>query len=249
VSSLEIAPSWAPPGPAELAARRVLHLVGHVAARSLRGLVASEAAGALERARDLQQGLAQLVTLHGIQTSVEGALPDRPSILVCNHLSYLDPVILGALVPCAPIAKQELAGWPGLGPAARRHGVIFVRRGDPWSGARALLQAARALREGASVLAFPEGTTTRGDVVLRFRWGVFGLARRLGVPIAPVRLDFDDPALAWVGGQYFLPHYLRTAARPAFRARVRFLPPLHPEPHDEPRLLAAETRQIISRAR
>jgi 1-acyl-sn-glycerol-3-phosphate acyltransferase len=220
-----------------------------VATSSLRGLVGTASADALERARGLQGQLRQLTAIHGIQVAVEGAPPERPAVVVCNHLSYLDPVILGSLLPCAPIAKEELADWPGFGPAARRSGVIFVRRGDPWSGARALLKATRALRQGVSVLAFPEGTTTAGEMVLRFRWGVFGLARRLGVPVVPVRLDFDDPRLAWVGGQLFLPHYLRTAARPASRARVRFLDPIFPSPCDEPRLLAAHARQLIHRAR
>ncbi|MCS6898500.1 MAG: lysophospholipid acyltransferase family protein [Myxococcales bacterium] len=240
--------SWAPPHPGVLVLHRALRLAGQIAAGSLRGFVSAHA-DALGRARSLQEQLRKLMEIHGIQTSVEGVPPDGPSVVVCNHLSYLDPVIVGSLLPCAPIAKEELGGWPGFGSAARSFGVIFVRRGDPWSGARALLRAARVLRQGVSVLAFPEGTTTSGEVVLRFRWGVFGLARRLGVPVVPVRLDFEDTTLAWVGRQLFLPHYLRTAARPTSRVRVRFLDPMFPRPHDEPRLLAAHARQLIFRAR
>src|SRR5688572_6093172 len=64
---------------------------------------------------------------HNFQIVVEGQPPPGPYVLVTNHLSYLDPIVLCALSPHAPIAKAEVDGWPLFGAAGRAHGAIFVR--------------------------------------------------------------------------------------------------------------------------
>jgi 1-acyl-sn-glycerol-3-phosphate acyltransferase len=127
------------------------------------------------------------------------------------------------------VGKREIANWPVLGTHLRDLGVMFVQRDDPFSGANVLRQAARALAAGVAVLNFPEGTTTTGETVLPFRRGIFGLAMRLQVPIVPVRIDFADRELAWVGDATLLPHYVATAARKTIRVRVRYGPPLLPD--------------------
>jgi 1-acyl-sn-glycerol-3-phosphate acyltransferase len=167
------------------------------------------------RAERLRGALAEVGGVHDLAIAVRGAWPDRPAVLVANHVSYLDPLAIASQLPCAPIAKGEVAGWPIIGAAARALGVSFVDRSSAHSGARALRRSLAALRAGACVLNFPEGTTTDGTRVLPFRRGVFGLARIAGVPIVPVALRYASADLAWYGGATFLPHYLRTAARRA----------------------------------
>lgn len=167
------------------------------------------------RAVRLHATLAELVELHGLRVAVRGAWLDTPAIYVANHVGYLDPIVIGAQRGCAVIAKGELERWPVIGPACRHVGVIFVDRADPLSGARALRRALAALRAGVPVLNFPEGTTTDGDRLLPFRRGIFGAARIAGVPVVPIAIRCASPSLTWTGGQTFLPHYLKTAARRA----------------------------------
>jgi 1-acyl-sn-glycerol-3-phosphate acyltransferase len=169
--------------------------------------------GAPERADRLREALDEIARIHEFQIGVTGAWPITPAIFVANHVSYLDPVAIGARVPIAPIAKGEVAAWPVIGTAARSLGVTFVNRRCAWSGARALLRARAALCAGVSILNFPEGTTTDGTRLLPFHRGIFGLARALDVPVVPIALRYCSPDLAWVGGDTFLPHYLRTASR------------------------------------
>ena len=157
------------------------------------------------RSRALRDVLAELCRVHRIEIDVEGTLPDGPAVLVANHRSYLDPLVIAALSACAPIAKQEVAGWPVVGAGARALGVLFVRRDDPWSGARVLRDALRSLEDGVPVLCFPEGTTTTAQHPLPFHRGVFGVARLAGVPIVPIALGYADPAACWVGDDDFLP--------------------------------------------
>ena len=182
------------------------------------------------RAQQLHAALAELVAGHGFRISVSGRWPRTPSILVANHLSYLDPILIGACLPLAPVAKAEVGPWPFIGPAARNLGAIFVDRADPHSGAAALRCAAKALDAGVHVLIFPEGTTTAGDVPLPFHLGAFGLAALCRVPVVPVAIRYASPELAWTGGATFLPHYLRTAARQDTGVRLQVGAPLSPRP-------------------
>jgi 1-acyl-sn-glycerol-3-phosphate acyltransferase len=163
----------------------------------------SEALEQAEALRELCRGLCQL---HGIEVEVCGQLPDRPAVIVANHLGYIDPLVLCSLLPCSPIAKSEISSWPIIGALLRRRNVSFVRRGSAQSGARVLKRCLGSLRAGVSVLNFPEGTTSRGGL-LPFQMGAFWLARRTGLPILPVGMDFESLAMCWVGDDAFLPHY------------------------------------------
>ena len=78
-----------------------------------------------------------IVKTHGIDVELQGyGLPeeDETSILVSNHLGYLDPIILASLVKCRPIAKASLTNWPGIGYALKRMGLLFYERGSIISG-------------------------------------------------------------------------------------------------------------------
>ena len=156
---------------------------------------------------------------------VRGArIPAEPCVVVANHLSYIDPLAIVSLVPSVPIAKTEVRGWPLIGELMNQLGVLFVQREDPYSGAQVLRDSMVALRRGLSVLAFPEGTTTTGEV-LPFRRGMFGVAQHTGAPIVPIALRYESEELCWVGNDPFLPHYLRTTARSRTRLEVTICPP------------------------
>jgi lyso-ornithine lipid O-acyltransferase len=183
--------------------------------------------------------------LHGIDLRVEGDRPRGPALLVANHIGYFDPIVIGALAKCVSVAKEELRSWPVVGWRLRELGVLFVDRADPWSGALALRAMLRAFHLGMSVLIFPEGTTTDGTAVLPFRRGAFGAARIAGVPIVPVRVDYDDPRIAWTGNATFLPHYLAMLSRGQVRARVAFGRAIPAHVDRSPRELANAARDAI----
>ncbi len=201
--------------------------------------------GARERALVLRDAARRVLELHGIEVAADGALPFGPVILAANHVSWLDPLVVASLLPCAPVSKLDVASWPVIGTIARELGVVFVCRSDPASGARALVSAAETLAHGVSVLNFPEGTTTDGRDVLPFRPGMFGLALRARVPIVPVALAYDPPSLAWVGDATFLPHYLTVASRRRARAVVRLGTPVVPAARDRARDLAQAVREEV----
>jgi len=200
-----------------------------------------------ERAGALSILSARVLDEFGLTIERSGPVPRGPCVLVSNHLSWFDPLVVAACVPVTAIAKHEVSAWPWVGERARALGIIFVDRASVTSGVRGLLAARRALEAGLCVLNFPEGTTTRGDSVLPFRRGLFGLARLLDVPVVPVRLDVD-PSLSWVGDEPLLPHLWRVASQSRPVVRLRFDAPLPPSPDaQEPDEARAErARQRIA---
>lgn len=185
--------------------------------------------GRLERVRMMRDLLARVTALHGVEVTVTGTLPAGAALLACNHLSWLDPLVVGGLLPCVPISKDAVAAWPVIGAMAKQLGVLFVERGNGRSGMRVLRGAVRALEDGIAVLNFPEGTTSRGEGVLPFHPGLLWMARVAEVPIIPISISYDRPELAWVGDDAFLPHYLRFAGGARAHASVRVGDPIRAE--------------------
>jgi 1-acyl-sn-glycerol-3-phosphate acyltransferase len=200
-----------------------------------------------ERAFALHQLCAEICRAHAFEVHTEGAAPEGGAVLVANHLSYLDPLMVAARKPLSLIGKLEVERWPMIGEVARAHGVLFIDRGNAHAGAVVLRRALRVLAAGIPVLNFPEGTTTDGDAMLPFKRGVFGLARLAKVPVVPVAIWFEAPALHWVGDALFLPHYLRTAARPRTIVHVRYGEPLDAPPGVRPELVAAAAHARLTR--
>jgi 1-acyl-sn-glycerol-3-phosphate acyltransferase len=207
-------------------------------------------AGARQTARDFaaraHRVAGTILDRHGVVVVSSGSHGGGPALVVANHVSYLDPIVVASVLPCIAVAKGETRGWPLVGRGLEALGVVFVRRGDAYSGAIALRRAMRALRQGTSVLNFPEGTTTDGRSVEPFRRGAFGLARLAGVPLVPATIAYDDPRIAWYGGAAFLPHYVQVARTRRTVARVRFGEPVMPGEHDDPAELAERVRAGIA---
>ncbi|MFW5925153.1 MAG: lysophospholipid acyltransferase family protein [Myxococcota bacterium] len=198
-----------------------------------------------QSARMMRWASQNICSLHGIEVVLEGQVPAGPAVLVSNHVSYVDPVAILSQAPAGVVAKQELGTWPVIGSAVRGLGVLLVDRRCAHSGAHVLLQARQMLAAGGSVLAFPEGTTTLGERLLPFRRGFFGMARIMSAPVVPVALRYESADACWARGQAFLPHYLRSAARPHTRVHMRVDAPIEPHSVDSASALADATRRRI----
>jgi 1-acyl-sn-glycerol-3-phosphate acyltransferase len=197
-------------------------------------------------AKQLRMCAASALDVHGVEVRFDGELPASPSVIVANHRSWLDPLVLLALAPAAPIAKAEVARWPLVGPLASSLGTIFVERNNAASGARALRNALAVLYAGVSVVGFPEGTTTTGAPI-EFRRGLFGLARIARVPLVPVAICGDE-ALSWVGDDALAPHWMSLCAQRSHVVRVHFCPPIQVDTNVDACAedLAAVARAVIT---
>jgi 1-acyl-sn-glycerol-3-phosphate acyltransferase len=146
----------------------------------------------LSRRRALVRGLARAaLRLAGMRLQVHGLerLP-QPCIVVANHSSYLDGVVLCATLPAqfSFVIKREMAAVPLAGTLLRRIGAEFVERGNRARGARDARRLMRQAEIGQALVFFPEGTFGT-DVGLRhFHIGAFAAAVRANLPLLPVAI-------------------------------------------------------------
>lgn len=172
---------------------------------------------------------------------VEGRerLPWRgPAVLVANHLSLLDILVLYALFrPFKWVSKAELFRVPIVGWNMVINDYVRVWRGDPESVRKMLDHCRRHLARGSPVLMFPEGTRSRDGKLQRFKDGAFRLALDVGCPVYPIAISGTYEALPKTG-------LLRL--RP-MRARVRVLDPISPADHPSVAALREAARDAIAR--
>jgi len=133
------------------------------------------------------------LALNNTSVELRGAeyLPGGPFILMSNHQSNFDILSLIATIPRRIywIAKKELFDIPIFGYSMRRGGYIPLDRSDGRKALKSMENAASIIRQGSSVVMFPEGTRTCDGQLLPFKRGGFMLAVRAGVPVIPVTIN------------------------------------------------------------
>lgn len=169
-------------------------------------------------ARRLLQALGAGPDVSGLRN-----LPPTACVIVANHASYVDGLLLKAVLPprFSFVIKREARGMPIAGLMLARLGSQFVDRGDGYAGARDARRILRAAADGQAMGFFPEGTFIPQTGLQAFRLGAFLTAARAGLPVVPVVITGTRgllPSGAW-------------RPRPA-RLTVRILKPIAPQGHD-----------------
>lgn len=163
----------------------------------------------------------------GIEVEYAGP-PPRRGLLVSNHLSYLDILVLAAAQPVVFVAKSEIRGWPVVGWLTRCAGTVFVQREHRRDVARVIAQLPPIVHQRAVVVFFPEGTCTDGRTILPFFSSLLAPAVRNQWPVTPAWISYAiadgvaaEEACYW-GGMTFGPHLLNLLSKRRVRARVVF---------------------------
>jgi 1-acyl-sn-glycerol-3-phosphate acyltransferase len=134
----------------------------------------------------------QILTILAIEleASPTDALPG--SLIVANHISWLDIFAINALRPASFIAKTEIRQWPFIGWLAARHDTVFLRRGSRGHARMVNAEIDALLNDGRDAVIFPEGTTTDGTILLGFHAALLQPAIETGRPILPLALSYHD---------------------------------------------------------
>jgi len=143
------------------------------------------------RARELHRLSRALLDVLGVRVEVTGEVPMGAGIVVSNHVSFADILVISAVRPVVFVAKSEVAAWPMVGRVARASGTLFIDRGRRADVVRVNDAVRLALEAGMLVVLFPEGTSSCGTSVLPFRSSLLQPAIECGFPVVP----------AWVGYQ------------------------------------------------
>jgi len=181
--------------------RMLVHLLHGMAVMALR----FPGGDAAERQRHIQWWSAKLVRMAGLELRVSGAARPGATLLVANHVSWLDIAAVHAVAPQARfVSKADVLAWPLLGWLIRNAGTLFIERERKRDALRVLHQVAEALRAGDTVAVFPEGTTGDGASLLPFHANLLQSAIVSGVPVQGVALRYSDPAHRFSPAAQFL---------------------------------------------
>lgn len=186
----------------------------------------------------------------GVKVMVHGSPAEEPCVLVANHISWLDILVLATQSDAGFVAKAEVGEWPVLGWMFRAGGTEFVRRGSHDSVAQLLQRMTERLKQGETLTVFPEGTSHNRVLPARFRPRLLQAAVDAGAHVQPVAIYYGaDPDMlervAFVGEDTFLNHLWRLLGGDPVLAEVTYLPPLASVTGDS-RLLADEAWRAVS---
>jgi lyso-ornithine lipid O-acyltransferase len=185
-----------------------------------------------------------LLAVFGVEQHWASALPPpraRARLVVANHRSPLDILLMLEHFGGSVLARHDLERWPVMGRAATYGGTIYVNRQDPKSGVRAIREIRKRLQAGGTVVVFPEGTTHAGDLVHPFLGGAFSAVTGLDAELLPVGIAYD-PGAEFVDPT-FVAHLRRVARRPKTRVALCAGEPVRVT--DDRRAMATQLRHAV----
>jgi len=194
----------------------------------------------------------------GLRLSVRGKPMHQRGAVVANHASWLDIFTLNAGQRAYFVAKAEVANWPLIGFIARSTGVVFIERKASDAARQKDLFLSR-ISQGDKLLFFPEGTSTDGLRVLKFRSSLFaaffekGLREILWIqPVAVVyhAPDGEDPRFyGWWGEMDFIPHFIHIlGSRKQGRVTIHFAEPIRVAEVENRKILAQKCETAVREA-
>jgi 1-acyl-sn-glycerol-3-phosphate acyltransferase len=193
-----------------------------------------------------------VVRASGVRVRIVGTAPPSGGLLlVANHISWLDIPLLAAVRPARMLAKADIRAWPVAGALLARSGVLFIERDRIRALPETVARVADALRGGAAVVAFPEGSTWCGRAQGRFRRAVFQAALDADVPVQPVRVRYRfteggaSTAPAYVGDDSLLASVWRVVSAREVVAEVDVRSAIAPAGHLDRRALAEAAQTAV----
>ncbi|OZG70659.1 1-acyl-sn-glycerol-3-phosphate acyltransferase [Hahella sp. CCB-MM4] len=147
-----------------------------------------------------------------------GELEASSTMIIANHISWLDIPVLGAMKPLHFLSKAEVREWPLIGFLAEQAGTLFIKRGGG-QVAKVQEEIEDILSQEKTVLIFPEGTTTDGQTVKKFHPRLFKAAQATCRNVQPVTLHYrregtPDSLAPFIGDDEFFSHLIRLLKAP-----------------------------------
>jgi lyso-ornithine lipid O-acyltransferase len=191
---------------------------------------------------------------------------DTPSLVLANHCSWIDILVLGSLRPLSFVAKSEVAGWPGVGFLARMQRTIFIERENKRATGGVAAMMARRLSRGELIVLFAEGTTSDGNRVLPFRASLVGAAKMAlmdhsldHIALQPLTIAYtrrnglpvtrrDRPELCWYGDMELAPHLVGVLQGGPIDVAVHWGEPIPFDAHTDRKRAAITARETVRAA-
>ena len=182
----------------------------------------------------------------------------KACLIACNHVSWMDIIVLSALTPLSFIAKKEVNSWPGLGLLARLQRTVFIDRDRRQSTGSSRDEIQERLKAGETLVLFAEGTSSDGFRVLAFKSAYFAAAESADVVVQPVTLVYRGhwgvpmmrrrrPFFAWYGDMDMGPHLWQALAQGPIEVDVICHKPLTLAEAGNRKALARQAEEAVRR--
>lgn len=187
----------------------------------------------------------------GLNVHVRGSACRGASVLVSNHISWLDIVAIASTIPVTFVSKSDLQRWPIVGRLAQMSGTIFIKRGSLFAVHKTLGHLKEIIELGRTAVFFPEGTTTRGESVNRFNSGLFESVCIASCQLQPLAIryfnqDLPDREFApYVDDDHFIRHLWKLLVNGELNVTLDFLDAVEAKNHSRQQL-AQYCQQRIS---
>lgn len=209
---------------------RAARVAVHIGSGFVRILVRFPRLSQTQRDLRVQAWASAMVQILGIELCIRGPVPvNGPLLLVANHISWLDILVLHAAHHCRFVSKADVGRWPLLGVLATGAGTLYIQRESRRDALRVVHHMAKALQEGDILAVFPEGTTGDGHGLLPFHANLIQAAIAANAPVQPVALRYVDSAtgansqaISYVGDETLMGSLWRTLCASQVRADVAF---------------------------
>jgi 1-acyl-sn-glycerol-3-phosphate acyltransferase len=166
--------------------------------------------------------------------------PDSNFLIVSNHLSYLDVIILAAKFPSCFVTSKEVQASLFLGQLSSLAGCLFVDRKYKYNLKEEILELRTALNYGLNVIVFPEATSTNGEEILRFRRPLFEAAIATQKQILPITINYQSiesqkidrlnrDIVCWYGDMTFFDHFMKVLDQKEINVEINVSEPFFPE--------------------
>ncbi|MCW5651596.1 MAG: 1-acyl-sn-glycerol-3-phosphate acyltransferase [Ramlibacter sp.] len=182
-----------------------------------------------ERDARVQAWAARMLSVLGVELRVVGEPPVAgPVLLVANHISWLDILVMHAARHCRFVSKSDVRHWPLIGTLATGAGTLYIERASRRDAMRVVHVMATSLQAGDILAIFPEGTTSDGVSLLPFHANLIQAAISAGAPTLPVGLKFVDGsgqaslAPCYIGDDTLVGSIWRTLTTPGIVAVVHY---------------------------
>ncbi|MGY6709074.1 MAG: lysophospholipid acyltransferase family protein [Rhizobiaceae bacterium] len=187
----------------------------------------------------------------------------RPLLLVSNHVSWTDVMVIGSVADVHFIARGDMAHWPVMGTVGRLRRTVFIERGSRRRSAEQTAEIAEFLRRGDVLVLFAEGTTGDGSTILPFKTSLFAAlyaedASRPFATVQPVSVSYlrshgvplgrlVRTRYAWIGDQTLAPHLFMLLKGGAVDVEIVFGEPISPDEAGDRKTLARNAEAAIRR--
>ena len=184
-----------------------------------------------------------------LQLSVAGDITRQPCLVVSNHISWLDIIVIGSHIPVHFLSKAEVRQWPIIGWLAACTGTLFIQRGSGESATMANT-IANTISSGDSVLVFPEATSTDGKELKRFFPNMFAAVSKTNVPVQPLALEYTEhkqrsTSAPFINDNTFFRHLLLILKNDHINVAITFLPAIQNTPQADKKTLSINSRNAI----